>query len=90
MSPPKCQWFGKPLWADALKYIIPKVEGVSDMQNLYGSITRAINAETQLLYTPESNYVTWDIFKQKYFTYPDSYIICSTENSQMGWKLPIV
>ena len=67
MSPPKCQWFGKPLWADALKYIIPKVEGVSDMQNLYGSITRAINAETQLLYTPESNYVTWDIFKQKIF-----------------------
>ncbi len=59
LSQPKNQWFDNPLWADALKYIIPKVQGESDIQGLYVRITRAINAEKQLAYTPESKYVKW-------------------------------
>ena len=57
MSMPQQQWYGKAIWADALKYIIPKVINVSDMNDLYSRITIAINEEEQLLYDGDSLYV---------------------------------
>ncbi len=70
LSNPKSQWYGNPIWADALRYIIPKMKGLSDIQRLYRGITEAINAEKQLSYIPITNYVELvsKVYKIFYFS----------------------
>lgn len=67
LSQPCCQWLSRPLWADALKYIIPKVQGEINMQGLYRKIAQAVNEDKQLTYTPASNYVQTSYLQRQFF-----------------------
>ncbi len=67
LSQPCYQWLNRPIWADALKYIIPKVQGEADMLGLYQKITQAVNEDEQLVYTPESKYVQVDYGQKQFF-----------------------
>lgn len=67
LSQPCCQWLSRSLWADALKYIIPKVQGEVNMQGLYRKITQAVNEDKQLTYTPASNYVQVSYLQKQFF-----------------------
>ncbi|WP_336533992.1 LamG-like jellyroll fold domain-containing protein [Bacteroides acidifaciens] len=67
LSQPCCQWLSRPIWADALKYIIPKVQGEVNMQGLYQKIAQAVNEDKQLVYTPASNYVQVSYLEKQFF-----------------------